>query len=149
MNRLSQRPASSFSIYRDPRMVVIAGLGFSSGLPILLVYSTLTLWMTELDISLKTIGFASTVLAPYKFKWIWAPLVDRIKLGPMGLRRGWLFVTQLGLIVTITGIGLSDPGTDLAGCLAWAVALGFTSATHDIVVDGYRVELLEPQEQLV
>ena len=54
-------------------MVVIAGLGFSSGLPILLVYSTLTLWMTELDISFKTIGFASTVLAPYKFKWLWAP----------------------------------------------------------------------------
>jgi len=103
--------------------------------------------MTELDISLKTIGFASTVLFPYKLKFLWAPLVDRIKLGPFGLRKGWLFVTQLGLMVTITGVGLSDPGLDLANCLAWAVALGITSATHDIVVDGYRVDILEPEEQ--
>ena len=133
------------SVYQDRRMLVIAGLGFSSGLPILLVYSTLTLWMTELDIG-ETIGFASTVLFPYKLKFLWAPLIDRIKLGPLGLRRGWLLLTQLGLIVTIIGIGTSDPGVDLATCLGWAVALGIIG-THDIVVDGYRVEILEPEEQ--
>ncbi len=147
MRAILQKITDSLEVYKDPRMLVIAGLGFSSGLPILLVYSTLTLWMTELDIDLKTIGFASTVLFPYKLKFLWAPLIDRIKLGPFGLRRGWLLLTQVGLVVTIIGIGFSDPATNLAGCLAWAVALGIISATHDIVVDGYRVEILEPEEQ--
>ena len=147
MNRVYRKVADALAVYKDRRMLVIAGLGFSSGLPILLVYSTLTLWMTELEINLRTIGFASTVLFPYKLKFLWAPLVDRIKLGPFGLRRGWLLLTQLGLIITIIGIGFSDPSTDLTGCLGWAVALGMISATHDIVVDGYRVEILEPEEQ--
>jgi PAT family beta-lactamase induction signal transducer AmpG len=128
-------------------MLVILGLGFSSGLPIMLVFSSLSLWMMELGISLRTIGVASTVLVPYKLKFLWAPLVDRISFPLFGLRRGWLLVTQVALMVTIIGLGMSDPGMDLWNSVFWATALAFSSATHDIVVDGYRVELLEPEEQ--
>ena len=128
-------------------MVILLALGFSSGLPIMLVYSSLSVWMLEVGISLKTIGIASTVLAPYKLKLFWAPLVDRIKIPIFGLRRGWLVLSQLMVIGAIVGLGLSDPTVDFGACIMWAAILGTASATHDIVVDGYRVELLSPEDQ--
>ena len=137
----------SVSVYKDRRMLVLLGLGFSSGLPIMLVFSSLSLWMLEVGVSLKTIGFASTVLVPYKLKFLWAPLVDRIHIPFFGLRRGWLLVTQTAVCISILGLALSDPSVDIYYSLAWATALAFCSATQDIVIDGYRVQLLEPEEQ--
>ncbi|MBV71285.1 MAG: MFS transporter [Myxococcales bacterium] len=147
MVRFIQYMKRSLAVYTDRRMLILLGIGFSSGLPIMLVFSTLSLWMLELGISLKTIGVASTVLLPYKLKFLWAPLVDRLPIPIFGLRRGWLILTQLALIGAIIALGMTDPQNDLMHCIFWATTLAVISATHDIIVDGYRVELLEPNEQ--
>jgi PAT family beta-lactamase induction signal transducer AmpG len=137
--------------YFRPRMLVMLGLGFSSGLPFLLTGATLGYWLREAGTSLTAIGIVSWVGLAYSLKFLWAPLIDRVAppfLGAMGRRRSWMLVAQI-----LTGAGLlamasfgTGGGLTLLGSLALVVA--FASATQDIVIDAWRIEAAEDDEEL-
>ncbi|MEO1019784.1 MAG: AmpG family muropeptide MFS transporter, partial [Pseudomonadota bacterium] len=139
------------AVYADRRVISILFLGFSSGLPIMLVASTLSAWLREADVSRSTIGLFAYVFLPYTLKFAWAPLMDRLPLPPLttwlGRRRGWMLLTQICLIGAIFGLGQSDPAVDLYTTALFAVLVAFFSASQDVVIDAYRVEIL-PEEQL-
>lgn len=138
-------------VYLDPRVLAVFALGFSSGLPIMLVATTLSTWLAEEGVSKSTIGLFAYVFAPYTLKFAWAPLMDRLPLPPLttvlGRRRGWLLATQLGLLLSIWALGQTEPGTDLYWTAVCAVIVAFFSASQDIVVDALRIEIL-PKEEL-
>jgi PAT family beta-lactamase induction signal transducer AmpG len=142
---------AGLSVYLRPRVLIVILLGFSSGLPLALTTSTLTVWMAEAKVNLVTIGLFALVGVPYNFKFAWAPLVDALDVPLLskwlGRRRGWLVFTQLLLALAILWLGFQDP---IAA--PWHVAFGAllvacASATQDIVVDAFRVESLETREQ--
>lgn len=137
-------------VYLDRRVAVILVLGFSSGLPLLLVYSTLSAWLLEEGVSKTMIGLFSWASIAYAFKFLWAPVVDRVPLPVLtrlfGQRRGWMLASQGAVIAAILGLGSSDPGKDLAGVALWVLLLAFASATQDIVIDAYRVESLDEDQ---
>lgn len=142
---------ANLAVYLHPRVLIVILLGFSSGLPLALSTSTLTVWMAEAKVNLATIGLFALVGVPYNFKFAWAPLVDALDVPILsrllGRRRGWLVFTQLLLALAIVWLGFQDPVTG-----PWHVALGAllvacASATQDIVVDAFRVESLETREQ--
>ena len=130
--------------YRHPRVVTMLFLGFSAGLPILLIFSTLSLWLREADVSRATVTYFSWAALGYSFKFIWAPIVDKMPLPVldvlMGRRRSWLLIAQLAVIVAILWMGFVDPSVNLTAMAFAAVMLGFSSATQDIVIDAYRIE---------
>jgi PAT family beta-lactamase induction signal transducer AmpG len=134
------------AVLRNPNLLVVFFMGFSSGLPLVLVGGTLKAWMREAQIDLKTIGFFSIVSLPYTWKFIWSPLMDRYVL-PLGRRRGWLVVSQIGLFASIFGLSTVDPASQTVLLGAWAFVVAFFSASQDIVIDAYRREIL-PDEQL-
>ena len=142
---------AAFAVYRDPRVVAILFLGFSSGLPLLLTLSTLSLWLAREGIDKTTIGLFALAGLPYTLKFAWAPLVDRVRIPVLtrvlGRRRGWLIVTQLVLMASIVGLGSTQPAVDagLVALLAFTVA--FCSASQDIVVDAYRIDILRDDQQ--
>jgi PAT family beta-lactamase induction signal transducer AmpG len=119
-------------------------LGFSSGLPLLLVFGTLSFWLREAGVERSTIGFVSWVALAYGFKWVWAPLVDRLRIpvlsSVLGRRRGWLLMAQLALVAGLSGMAFADPSQDLERLVWLAVLVAFASATQDIVIDAFRIE---------
>ena len=141
---------AAFAVYRDPRVLAIAVLGFASGLPLALTGQTLQAWLTESGASLQSIGMFALVGVPYTLKFLWAPLVDRLPLPVLtrwlGRRRGWLIFAQGLLMVAIAALALSNPGQALALTALCAVAVAFASATQDIVIDAWRVEILEERQ---
>jgi PAT family beta-lactamase induction signal transducer AmpG len=142
---------SSLKVYLDPRMVALFLLGFSSGLPRLLVYSTLTFWLLEEGLNIESVGLFAATALPYNFKFLWAPLLDRLKvpvLGQaLGLRRGWMLVLQFALMGAIGSLALCDPGADPFWCAVAALVVAAVSASQDVVIDAYRVERLDDDEQ--
>ncbi|MEA2040342.1 MAG: AmpG family muropeptide MFS transporter, partial [Thermodesulfobacteriota bacterium] len=128
------------------RMLVSLIMGFSCGLPLLLTISVLQAWMTEEGVDLTSIGMIALVGLPYTVKFLWAPFLDRFTLPFFGRRRGWLLVTQLTLMFSIAGLGLTDPGGNLWMVAFAAFLVTFFSASQDIVVDAYRREDLSDQE---
>lgn len=137
-------------IYFDRRMLVMTGLGFASGFPLLLVFSTLNLWLKDSGVSYALIGIFSLVKTPYSFKWVWAPFIDRIKLplfSKMGRRRGWALFAQIILMLAIMGMSFVDPKENPMMIAALAVLVVFASATQDIVLDAYRIESFNNKEQ--
>jgi len=142
---------AALAVFRDRRMLVILAMGFSSGLPLLLTLSTLTAWLATSGIDKTTIGIFALVGVPYSFKFLWAPLIDGLRIpfltDRLGRRRGWAILTQLALMAAIAGLSQTDPTADpvLTGLVA--LALAFCSASQDIVVDAYRVEILAETEQ--
>jgi len=141
----------TLSVYLRRRVLIVLFLGFSAGLPLALSGSTLLRWMAEAGVDLRTIGLFALVGTPYTVKFLWAPLVDALDLPVLsrllGRRRGWLVLTQLVLIAAIVFLGSCDPAAD-----PWLVALGAlmvatASATQDIVIDAFRVESLDENEQ--
>lgn len=140
----------SLAVYTDRRIIAILFLGFSSGLPLSLVYGTLSAWLAESGVSMTMIGLFSWASTAYGFKWLWAPLVDRLPVPVLtrllGQRRGWMILAQALTAVCMIGLGSSDPAHSLVVTAAWAVALAFASATQDIVIDAYRVESLKQKE---
>lgn len=137
-------------VYWDKRMVVMTFLGFASGFPMSLVTSTLSLWLKKSDVAKETIGLFSLVKTPYSFKWLWAPVVDRVKLPVlwrMGRRRSWALLTQVLLIMAIFGMSQIDPMENLGLLAVFAVLVVIASASQDIVLDAYRIEIFEPREQ--
>lgn len=140
----------SVAVYRDRRVITVLFLGFSSGLPYLLVYSTLSAWLDNAGVSKTAIGLFSWASAAYAFKFLWSPLVDRLPLPLftrlLGQRRGWMIFAQLGVAAAMLGLGSTDPAANLWATAAWAVVLAFASATQDIVIDAYRVEILDEDQ---
>jgi MFS transporter, PAT family, beta-lactamase induction signal transducer AmpG len=135
------------SVYFEYRTFLIFLLGFSSGLPLLLVYGTLSAWLHDQGVSLSVIGWFSIASSAYALKFMWAPLVDRCPLPVLtrmlGQRRSWLVFAQLSVMAAILMLGSSDPTASLGWTALWAVVLAFASATQDIVVDAYRIEILD------
>ncbi|MEM6849623.1 MAG: MFS transporter [Pseudomonadota bacterium] len=141
----------SAAVFVTRRQLIIFLMGFSSGLPLLLGFSTLSFWLREVGVGLAAIGGLLTVATPYSLKFLWAPLVDHIRLGALtrrlGLRRSWLLVIQLALAAAIVAVGQVGPSGGLLLLAATAVLMAFLSATQDIVIDAYRIEILDEHEQ--
>lgn len=136
--------------FKSRRLFVVLLLGYSSGLPLALTGTLLQSWMKTLNIDITLIGLIGLASVPYTLKFVWAPLLDRyappfIKKG-MGRRRGWILFTQVGLFLTVAALGLSRPDLDPSVTALIAVAVAFLSASQDIVIDAYKIELLKPRE---
>ena len=142
---------SAWSVYCRPRVLIVMFLGFSSGLPLALSGSTLLVRMRETGIDLGTIGLFAAVGTPYTIKFLWAPLVDALDVPLLsrllGRRRGWLVFSQILLIAAIVFLGFCDPTGPLQLVAIGAVLVAAASATQDIVVDAFRVESLDKDEQ--
>lgn len=141
----------ALSVYLRPSVLVVILLGFSSGLPLALTGTTLSVWMTESGVNLGTIGLFSLVGLPYTLKFLWAPVVDAIDVPflsrRLGRRRGWLLATQIALVAAILFLGFQDPAHAPFLVALGALLLATASATQDIVVDAFRVERLDTSEQ--
>ncbi len=141
----------AFSIYAQPRVLGMIFLGFSAGLPFLLVFSTLSAWLRDEGVARSVIGFFSWVGVTYSIKVFWAPVVDRLPLPLLtkllGKRRSWMLVAQIGIAIGLIGMGFSDSQSQLQQIALFAVWVAFCSATQDIVVDAYRIEAVVPEYQ--
>ncbi len=119
-------------------------LGFSAGLPLLLVLGTLSFWLREAGIDRTTIGYLSWVGLAYAFKWVWAPLVDRLPIPLLtrilGRRRSWLLLSQLAIVLGLVAMSFNDPQVALTPVVWGALAVAFGSATQDIALDAFRIE---------
>lgn len=137
-------------VYANRAMIVMLAFGFASGFPFLLVFSTLSLWLKEVGFSLVAIGAFSLVKIPYSFKWMWSPLVDKIKLPflwRMGRRKSWAFLMQICVFLSILLMSRVNPMQNKTLMLFYAVMVSFSSATLDIVLDAYRVERFANEQQ--
>ena len=136
----------SMEVYADRRVLAILFLGFSSGLPLALTFGTLSIWLVEEGVSKTTIGLFALVGSPYTFKFLWSPLIDRMSLPyftkRFGQRRGWTLIIQLGLMAAIFALGMVDPSATPLLTAFLALLVVFFSASQDIVIDAYRVEIL-------
>ncbi|MDH5357712.1 MAG: MFS transporter [Gammaproteobacteria bacterium] len=128
-----------------PRVVTMLFFGISAGLPLLLIFSSLSLWLREAGVERAAVTYFSWAALGYSFKFVWAPLVDKLPLPGLtrwlGRRRAWLLLSQIMIIVAISTMALIDPADDALIAMAWAaVLLGFSSATQDVALDAYRIE---------
>jgi len=141
---------SAMGLYRDRRFCSIFFLGLSSGLPLALVGNTLFMWLAREEIDKTTVGLFSVVALPYALKFLWAPIIDRVRFPFftrfLGQRRGWAVATQIALMAAIAAMALTDPGTNLWLLALFALFVAICSASQDIVIDAYRVELLEEEK---
>ncbi|HSL40894.1 MAG TPA: MFS transporter, partial [Desulforhopalus sp.] len=142
------------TVWLRPQAVVMLFLGFSAGLPILLIFSTLSVWLREAGVERAAVTFFSWAALGYSFKFLWAPLVDLLPLPlltrTLGRRRSWLLLSQLGIVAAILLMAAIDPAAtqhNLTLMALAAVLLGFSSATQDIVIDAYRIECAEESLQ--
>ena len=130
------------------RLLVVAVLGFASGLPLALTGQALQAWLSVEGVDIATIGFLSLVGLPYTFKFLWAPLMDRFELWPaLGRRRGWLVLSQLALALALWALAATSPTGALQAFALLAVAVAIISASQDVVIDAYRTDLLPPAER--
>ena len=147
--RVSWRQA--WRVYLEPASLRMLALGFSAGLPLLLVLGTLSFRLREAGLDRATIGYLSWVGLAYGFKWCWAPLVDRLPLPLLtrwlGRRRSWLLLSQLAIALGLVGMALSDPRQALGPIVWCALLVAFASATQDIALDAYRIESADAQHQ--
>ncbi len=141
----------ALKVYLEPATLRMLALGFSSGLPLLLVLGTLSFRLREAGIDRSTIGFISWVGLVYGFKWVWAPLVDRLPVPPLttllGRRRGWLLLAQMVVVVGLIAMALQDPRAGLRPMIWCALLVAFGSATQDIALDAFRIESAETRKQ--
>ncbi len=140
----------ALAVYRDRRVLAILALGFSSGLPLLLTFSTLSAWLATEGVSKTSIGLFALVGLPYSFKFLWSPLIDGLRLpllGRLGQRRGWAILIQLLLMAAVVALGSLTPRAQPWATAALALLVAFLSASQDIVIDAYRVEILRPEQQ--
>lgn len=144
----------SIKIWGHPRVVTMLFFGFSAGVPILLIFSSLSLWLREAGVSRSAVTFFSWAALGYSFKFIWAPVIDTLPLPLLtrilGRRRSWLLVAQFAVITAISLMAFTDPSANEHNLVVMAMAavmLGFSSATQDIVIDAYRIECAEEELQ--
>ncbi|GAB2733650.1 MFS transporter [Melaminivora jejuensis] len=138
-------------VYLEPASLRMLALGFSAGLPLLLVLGTLSFWLREAGVDRTTIGYLSWVGLAYAFKWVWSPLVDRMPLPLLtrwlGRRRSWLLLAQALVMAGLAGMAWQDPRADLAALVWCALAVAFGSATQDIALDAFRIESADADRQ--
>lgn len=143
--------AETLRVYLEPPTLRMLLLGFSAGLPLLLVFGTLSFWLREAGIDRTTIGYLSWVGLAYGFKWVWAPLVDRLPIPLLtrllGRRRSWLLLSQGVIMAALVGMALTDPKMALLPVVWCALAVAFASATQDIALDAFRIESADVQRQ--
>jgi PAT family beta-lactamase induction signal transducer AmpG len=144
---MERNPLDLFKVYLSGKMPLMFVLGFASGMPLALTGATLSAWMVVEGVDIKTIGLYSLVGLPYAFKFLWSPLMDRFVPPFLGRRRGWMIITQLALILTISTMGFLNPASMPVLVAAVALSLSFFSASQDIVLDAYRTEYLKPEER--
>jgi PAT family beta-lactamase induction signal transducer AmpG len=139
------------AVYADRRVFSLLCLGFSAGLPFLLIFATLSAWLREAGVTATTIGFFSWAGIMFSVKVAWAPIVDRVPLPwltrRLGRRRGWMLLGQVGVALGLLAIAGSDPASDLARLAVCAVVIAFFSATQDVAIDAYRIEAAEIEVQ--
>lgn len=141
---------TALTVYKNPKMLTMLILGFFSGLPLLLIFSTLSFWLTDCNISKTAIGAFALVRLPYSFKFLWAPYVDRIDLpviGHLGRRRSWALVFQTGLMLSLLALIRTNPAETPLLTAGFAVAVAFFSASQDIVFDAFRIESFSTNDQ--
>lgn len=129
------------------RMLIMLLMGYCAGLPLLLTGGTLQAWMTDEKVDLTAIGMVSLIGMPYVLKFLWAPFLDRFQIPFFGRRRGWMILFQFLIIVSILGLSVSDPKTQLSMVIGWAFLIALFSASQDVVLDAYRREIM-PDEEL-
>lgn len=132
--------------FGNRRTAAVLFLGFSSGIPLALTGSTLQAWMSSEKVDLTVIGIFSLVGLPYTVKYLWAPFMDRFVPPFLGRRRGWMLVTQLALILSVAAMAFTQPAAHPWLTAAIALAVAFSSASQDIVIDAYRTEVLHKEE---
>ena len=137
---------SVISALLNRRMLICVMTGLASGMPLYLLIQLVPAWLRAADVSLAEIGLFALVGLPYTWKFLWAPLMDRIAL-PLGRRRGWMLVAQIGLVLSIGALGYIDPLSQTAWVAVLASVIAFLSATQDVAIDAYRREIL-PDEEL-
>lgn len=138
---------NALQVYLDKRLWLVLCLGFSSGLPLALTGGTLSVWLTEAGTSKTAIGIFALVGLPYTLKFLWSPLIDRMPIPLLtrllGRRRSWMLITQLALMAALVGLGLTNPFVDAGTTALLALIVAFCSASQDIVIDAYRVDILD------
>lgn len=142
---------SALAVFVERRALVMLALGFASGLPNLLIFDTLSLWLREAGLSLKVISIFALATLSYSLKFLWAPLIDRTQVPGLtrllGHRRSWMIVLQALLMIGLWMISGVDPARDLALMAAFAALVAFVSATQDIVIDAWRIEAAPTEKQ--
>ncbi|MEY3872723.1 MAG: hypothetical protein RLZZ296_1718 [Pseudomonadota bacterium] len=152
-NSQPDRPSwgQTLRVYLEPATLRMLLLGFSAGLPLLLVFGTLSFWLREAGIDRTTIGYLSWIGLAYGFKWVWAPLVDRLPIFLLtrwlGRRRSWLLLSQSVIMAALIGLAFTDPRLALLPMVWCALAVAVASATQDIALDAYRIESADVQRQ--
>ncbi len=141
----------SVAAYRNGRVIGMLFLGFSAGLPFLLVFTTFQFWLAEAGYDPKTIAFVTWIGIAYSIKFFWAPVVDRLPLPfltrSLGRRRSWLLIAMIGIAAGLIGMALSDPKQGLGTMALFALLVAFSSATQDIALDAYRIEAVDREYQ--
>ncbi len=145
-----QTLSETFSVYFDRRMIRILLLGSISGFPWVLIGSSLSLWLKEDGLSRSTIGWAGLIFAVYAFNYLWAPIIDRIRIpwltNKIGHRRGWIVTMQLIILISLVCWSLINPTTNLALVITIGLIIAIASATQDITVDALRIEQIGENE---
>jgi MFS transporter, PAT family, beta-lactamase induction signal transducer AmpG len=135
----------------NPRIVLMLGLGYSAGLPFLLVFGTLSIWMRESGVPVTTIGLFSWLALAYSLKFVWAPIVDAFDVPLLarlvGRRRAWMLACQALVAIALIGVGHTDPASNVALTAAFAFVVAFGSATQDVVIDGWRIDAAPTSQQ--
>jgi PAT family beta-lactamase induction signal transducer AmpG len=135
---------SGFRRFLDRRLALMLALGFSSGLPLLLVLGTFSARLAFSNIDVKTIGLFSYLALPYSLKFIWSPFIDRLDVpvlaGRLGRRRAWMVVSQVGVALALALMAFADPAGSLVGLAIGAFLMAFAAATQDVVIDGWRID---------
>jgi PAT family beta-lactamase induction signal transducer AmpG len=147
----ASRTRAALQSYLKPRTATMLVLGAACGLPLLTISNVLGLWLTDNGISMTDIGLFAYTLLPYSFKFVWAPLLDQVRLPVLhrllGKRRSWMLVAQFGILIAFVGLWFSNPRTDLVEVALFALLLGFSGASQDISVDAWRIEIAPMEEQ--
>lgn len=146
-----QEELGDITWWRQKPVWIMVFLGFSAGVPLLLIFSSLSLWLREAGVSRAEVTYFSWAALGFSFKFVWAPLVDKLPLpilsAAMGRRRSWLLLAQLGVIAAICMMALTDPRQQLQMMAVAAVLLGFSAATQDVVIDAFRIESADAKLQ--
>ena len=138
-------------LFSDRHIGAMLVLGFSSGIPFLLVYVTQAAWLSEAKVPISILGLMSELTLAYKFKFVWAPFLDRYD-APffsrfLGRRRGWIIVSQIEVMLALAGVAFGDPAHWLTWTIVFSLALGFAGATQDVVIDGWRITVAPVERQ--
>ena len=138
-------------VYLKPRVLAILFLGFSSGVPYGVLTGALSYWVSKIDLSPSEIGLLAAAGLPYTIKFLWSPIVDQAKIpflhSFLGQRRSWLILSQILLAISISYLGFTSPLENYAQTYMAAFMIALFGATQDIVIDGFRIEVLEDDEQ--